>query len=50
VPFGVGGIVPDIQPALLATGAAAVVAAGLAAAYYPSWRVARQPIVRSIWG
>jgi putative ABC transport system permease protein len=49
VPIG-GGVVPDVRPELLAQGAAAVLGAGLLAAYYPAWRAARHPIVQSIWG
>ncbi|MEM3085572.1 MAG: FtsX-like permease family protein [Halobacteria archaeon] len=49
VPIG-GGVVPDIRPELLALGSLTVLLSGLLAAYYPSWRAARQPIVASIWG
>ncbi len=49
VPIG-GGVVPDIRLELLGVGGATVLLSGLLAAYYPSWRAARQPIVASIWG
>lgn len=49
VPVG-GGVVPDIRFELLGLGGATVMLSGLLAAYYPSWRAARQPIVASIWG
>ncbi len=48
-PMG-GGIVPDLRQDLLVSGAASMVVSGLLAAAYPSWRAARQPIVKSIWG
>lgn len=49
VPIG-GGVVPDIRPELLGLGSFTVLVSGLLAAYYPSWKAARQPIVASIWG
>ncbi len=49
VPIG-GGVVPDIRLELLGVGGVTVLLSGLLAAYYPSWRAARQPIVASIWG
>jgi putative ABC transport system permease protein len=49
VPIG-GGVVPDIRPELLGLGSLTVLVSGLLAAYYPSWKAARQPIVASIWG
>lgn len=49
IPVG-GGVVPDVRVELLAVAGVAVLGAGLAAAYYPSWRAARRAIVQSIWG
>ncbi len=49
IPIG-GGVVPDVRAELLAMAGVAVLGAGVAAAYYPSWRAARRPIVQSIWG
>ncbi|MBI4362708.1 MAG: ABC transporter permease [Euryarchaeota archaeon] len=49
IPLPPGPVVPDIRPELLMTTSISILGSAVFAALYPSWKAARQSIIKSIW-